>query len=101
MIVGNLIGFKSLVEREIVRFASVFLQTIFPPLITSFLYIAVFGYTIGARIKEVQGTSYLEFIIPGLLMMYVIESAYQNTSSSLFISRWAGHIQEILVSPLS
>lgn len=101
MIAGNLIGFKSLVEREIVRFTSVFLQTIFPPLVTSFLYISVFGYTIGARVKEVQGMSYLEFIIPGLLMMYVLESAYQNTSSSLFISRWAGHIQEILVSPVS
>jgi ABC-2 type transport system permease protein len=97
----NLIGFKSLVEREIVRFTSVFFQTIVPPLVTSFLYIAIFGYTIGHQIETVQGMPYLKFLIPGLIMMYVIESAYQNTSSSLFISRWAGHIQEILVTPLS
>jgi len=98
---NNLIGFKSLVEREIVRFTSVFLQTIFPPLVSSLLYISIFGYTIGRRIEEVQGIPYLNFLIPGLIMMYIIEGSYQNTSSSLFISRWAGHIQEILVSPLS
>jgi ABC-2 type transport system permease protein len=97
----SLIGFKSLVEREIVRFTSVFLQTIFPPLVSSFLYISIFGYTIGRRIEEIQGIPYLNFLIPGLVMMYVIEGSYQNTSSSLFISRWAGHIQELLVSPLS
>ena len=96
-----LIGFRSLVEREIVRFTSVFLQTIFPPLISSLLYLSIFGYTIGARIPTIHGIPYLHFLIPGLVMMYVIEAAYQNTSSSLFISRWAGHIQEILVSPLS
>lgn len=97
----NLIGFKSLVEREIIRFTSVFFQTILPPLVSSFLYIAIFGFTIGRQIEQVQQIPYLHFLIPGLIMMYVIESSYANTSSSLFISRWAGHIQEILVSPLS
>jgi len=97
----NLTGFRMLVEREILRFTSVFLQTIFPPLVSSLLYISIFGYTIGSKIPDVQGISYMHFLIPGLIMMYVIEGAYSNTSSSLFISRWAGHIQEILVSPLS
>jgi ABC-2 type transport system permease protein len=101
MKMNHLIGFKSLVEREIVRFTSVFLQTIFPPLVSSFLFITIFGYTIGSRIEQVGGVPYLNFLIPGLVMMYVIEGSYQNTSSSLFISRWAGHIQEILVAPLS
>ena len=100
-ILSNLIGFKSLVEREIIRFTSVFFQTLFPPVVSSFLYIAIFGYTIGRQINRVQDLPYLTFLIPGLIMMYVIESAYANTSSSLFISRWAGHIQEILVTPLS
>ena len=99
--ISNLIGFKSLVEREIIRFTSVFFQTLFPPLVSSFLYISIFGFTIGRQIDKVQDVPYLTFLIPGLIMMYVIESAYANTSSSLFISRWAGHIQEILVSPLS
>ncbi|OGW84931.1 MAG: hypothetical protein A3C35_05485 [Omnitrophica bacterium RIFCSPHIGHO2_02_FULL_46_11] len=97
----SLIGFKSLVEREIIRFTSVFFQTIFPPLVSSFLYIAIFGFTIGRQIERVDGMPYLNFLIPGLIMMYIIEGSYSNTSSSLFISRWAGHIQEILVTPLS
>ena len=97
----SLVGFKSLVEREIIRFTSVFFQTIFPPLVSSFLYIGIFGFTIGQRMASVRGVPYLHFLIPGLIMMYLIESSYANTSSSLFISRWAGHIQEILVSPLS
>lgn len=98
---SRFIGFKSLVEREIIRFTSVFFQTLFPPLVSSFLYIAIFGYTIGREIETVDGMPYLNFLIPGLMMMYVVEGSYSNTSSSLFISRWAGHIQEILVSPLS
>jgi len=97
----SLIGFRSLVEREVIRFTSVFLQTIFPPLVTSFLYISIFGFTIGQKIESVDGIPYLNFLIPGLIMMYVIEGSYSNTSSSLFISRWARHIEEILVSPLS
>ena len=99
--IKSLIGFKSLVEREIVRFTSVFMQTIFPPLVSSFLYISIFGFMIGNKMEYVHGMPYINFLIPGLVMMYLIESAYSNTSSSLFISRWSGHIQEILVSPLS
>src|SRR3990167_7462816 len=96
-----MIGFRTLVKREIVRFTSVFTQTIFPPLVSSFLYIFIFGFSLGARIEEVDGFPYLKFLIPGLVMMYVIEGSYQNTSSSLFISRWANNIEELLVTPLS
>ncbi len=97
----GLIGFQTLVKREIVRFLSVFGQTIFPPLVSSFLYIFIFGLSLGARIEKVDGTPYLMFMIPGILMMYVIEGSYANTSSSLFISRWANNIEELLVTPLS
>ena len=98
---ADFIGFKSLVEREIIRFTSVFKQTIFPPIISSFLFISVFGIFLGKGIEGVHGVSYLTFLIPGLIMMYLIEGSYLNTSTSLFVARWAGHIQEILVSPLS
>ncbi len=98
---NQVIGFRSLVEREIVRFTSVFKQTIFPPLVSSFLFIAVFGFFVGKNIDGVKGMPYLQFLIPGLVMMYLIENSYMNTSTSLFIARWAGHIQEILVAPLS
>ncbi len=95
------IGFRTLVRREIVRFFSVLSQTIFPPLVSSFLYIFIFGLSLGARIEAVNGVPYLRYMIPGLVMMYVIEASYTNTSSSLFISRWANNIEELLVTPLS
>lgn len=94
-------GFKTLVWREIYRFVSVFKQTITPPLVSSFLYIFIFGFSLGSRIQNVGGVPYLQFLIPGLIMMYVIEGSYANTSSSLFISRWANNIEELLVTPIS
>ncbi len=94
-------GFRTLVWREIYRFISVFRQTISPPLISSFLYIFTFGFSIGRFIDQIAGVPYLTFLIPGLLMMHAIEGSYQNTSSSLFISRWANNIEELLVTPLS
>ncbi len=98
----NSIGFQSLVKREILRFFVVFTQTILPPLISSALFIFVFGFSIGRNLSvQVEGLTYLQFMVPGLVMMYLIESPYTNTSSSLFISRWHNHIQEILLSPLS
>ncbi|MDP3920084.1 MAG: ABC transporter permease [Candidatus Omnitrophota bacterium] len=96
-----MIGFQALVHREIFRFISVFRQTIFPPVVSSFLYIFIFGFSLGRHIKTVEGVPYLTYLIPGLLMMYIIEGAYANTSSSLFISRWANNIEELLVTPLS
>lgn len=98
---GKWVGFKALVGREIQRFLSVFGQTILPPVVSSFLYIFIFGFSIGRSLQQAGGVSYLEFLIPGLVMMYLIEGSYGNTSSSLFVSRWANHIQEILVTPLS
>lgn len=88
-------------RREVYRFFSVFKQTIVPPVISSFLYIFIFGLSLGQHIHEVDGLSYMSFLIPGLVMMYNIEGSYINTSSSLYISRWHNSIQEILVTPLS
>lgn len=96
-----MIGFQTLVRREIVRFVSVFMQTIIPPLVSNFLYIFIFGYSLGSMISTVDGMPYLKFLVPGLVMMTVIEGSYQNASSSLFISRWANNIEELLVTPLS
>ncbi|HCM42455.1 MAG TPA: hypothetical protein DIS66_03985 [Candidatus Omnitrophica bacterium] len=98
---NRLIGFQTLVWREIVRFFTVAIQTLLPPLVSSFLYIFIFGLSLGKRMGELHGVPYLQFMLPGMIMMYVIESAYQNTSSSLFISRWANYIEELLVTPLS
>ena len=100
--ISNKIGFQTLVKREIYRFFVVWSQTILPPLISSSLFIFVFGFSIGRNLNmTVKGTTYLNFMVPGLVMMYLIESPYTNTSSSLFISRWQNIIQELLLSPLS
>jgi len=100
--ISNPIGFRSLVKREILRFCIVFTQTIFPPLISASLFIFIFGYSLGRNLNlSFEGGSYLHFLIPGLVMMHLIEGSYTNTYSSLFMSRWHNHIQEVLLSPLS
>lgn len=99
---SNPVGFRALVKREIMRFFVVFTQTIVPPFISAALFIFVFGFSIGRNLNlSIEGVSYIHFMIPGLVMMYLIESSYTNTSSSLFMSRWHNHIQEVLLSPLS
>ncbi len=95
------IGFFTLVRREIQRFSRLWSQTLIPPLITALLYMLIFGYSIGSRISSVQGFSYLQFIIPGLIMMSIITNSYANASTSLYIAKFQGNIQELLVSPLS
>jgi len=102
ILVHNPIGLLSLSKREILRFLTVATQTIFPPLISSALYISIFGLAIGRNINFMgDGLSYLNFIIPGLMTMHLISSSYENTCSSLFIARWHNHIQDVLLSPLS
>jgi len=101
-VIRNLVGFQTLVKREILRYFVVYTQTLIPPLISSCLFLLVFGYSIGSHLNiSIQGSNYLQFIVPGLVMMHLIESPYTNTSSSLFLSRWHNLIQELLLSPLS
>ncbi len=102
MLINNPIGILALCKREIMRFLSVATQTLFPPMISSTLFICIFGLALGKRIDlSESGITYLAFIIPGLMTMNAITSSYENASSSLFISRWHNHVQEILLSPLS
>jgi len=98
----NPVGVLTLSKREIYRFLTLTGQTIFPPLISSTLFMYIFGVAIGDRIDfSSTGLSYLAFIVPGLMTMHLISSSYENTTSSLFIARWHNHIQEILLAPLS
>jgi len=77
-------------------------QTLFPPLVSSVLFMYIFGVAIGSRVNfSATGLTYLQFITPGLMAMHLISSSYENTSSSLFIGRWHNNIQEILLAPLS
>ncbi len=100
--IHNHVGLFTLMKREVLRFFVVASQTLVPPLISASLFIFVFGLSIGRNLPVTEnGLTYLQFMVPGLVMMYLIESPYTNTSSSLFISRWHNIIQELLLSPLS
>src|SRR3989338_8817855 len=100
--VVNPVGVLTLSKREIYRFITCAGQTLFPPLMSSLLFMYIFGVAIGNRIDfSSTGLSYLGFIVPGLMTMNLISSSYENTTSSLFIARWHNHIQEVLLAPLS
>ncbi len=93
--------FRTLLSREVSRFARVWTQTLLAPLLTSALYVVIFGYGLGSRIREVEGVPYLRFILPGLILMSVITASYGNTSSSLFDAKRERYIDEVLISPMT
>ncbi len=98
---NNLTSLWTIIHKEVLRVIRIWTQTLIPPIITSSLFILIFGYSLGSRIQAVGNVSYLEFIIPGLMMMGIIMSAYSATSFSLFIQKWQNSIQELLVAPIS
>ena len=91
---------KSLTIKETTRYLRIWLQTLVPPVITTSLYFIIFGKMIGGRIGDMGGFSYMEFIVPGLIMMSVITSSYANVSSSFFSQKFQKNIEEILVAPV-
>jgi ABC-2 type transport system permease protein len=97
----NTIGFQTLLAKETRRFLRVPGQTLASPIVTTALYFLVFGYALGGRVREVDGVSYMRFIVPGLILLSVIQNAFLNTSSSMFIAKVQGTIVDLLVAPLS
>ena len=93
-------AYKTIVTREITRFMRIWPQTILPPAITMTLYFIIFGNLIGSRIGTMDGFSYMEFIVPGLIMMSVITSSYANVVSSFFSMKFQRSIEEILIAPV-
>ena len=96
----KLIALKAIVTKEILRFSRIWIQTVLPPVITTALYFIIFGNLIGPRIGEMDGFGYMEFIIPGLIMMAVITNSYANVVSSFYGSKFQRHIEEMLISPV-
>ena len=94
-------GFYVLVNREIMRFIQLWKQTIMPGVISSGLYIVVFGHALGARIGQIKDISYMHYIIPGLVMMSVINMSYQNSSSSIMQAKFLRFLEDVLITPLS
>ncbi len=97
----NWIGFWTLTNREVGRFFSVYRQTVIPGLISSVLYILIFGFTLEQRISEIQGVSYTMFILPGLIMMNTLTNASSNTSSSMLQMKLLQQLPDLLTAPLS
>lgn len=94
-------AFNTIVYCELRRFLRVWPQSLMPPVITMMLYFIVFGKFIGSQLNGMHGVSYMQFIVPGIIMMSIIMNAYNNTVFSFFIARFHNSIEEILVAPVN
>ena len=97
----NFTGFWALFIKEIRRFYSVVVQTVFAPIVSTLLYLLVFGQVIASQIETYSGLSYSQFLIPGLVMMAILQNAFSNSSSSLIQSKMHGNLTFVLLSPIS
>ena len=96
----NAVAFKTIVVKEIRRFMRIWVQTIVPPAVSALLYMMIFGTLIGSRVGEMDGHRYIDFIVPGIIMMSVITNSYANSVSSFFGAKFQSHIEEVLVAPV-
>ncbi|MDX1795887.1 MAG: ABC transporter permease [Hydrogenovibrio sp.] len=97
----NLVGCWALFAKEVRRFYSVAIQTIFAPVVSSLLYLLIFGQVIDTKIEVFSGLSYSQFLIPGLVMMTILQNAFANTSSSIIQSKMHGNLTFVMLSPIS
>lgn len=96
----NFVALKTIWIKECTRFLRIWVQTLVPPAITMTLYFVIFGNLIGKRIGSMEGFSYMEFIVPGLIMMSIITNSYANVSSSFFSAKFQRNVEELLVAPV-
>ena len=96
----NLVALGTITRREVMRILRIWTQTLIPPAITMTLYFLIFGGLIGSRVGKMGGMEYMQFIVPGLVMMSVIQNSYGNVSSSFFSSKFGRYVEELLVSPM-
>jgi len=96
----NWIGYLTILRKETVRIFRIWPQTFLPSVVTQSLYLIIFGGLIGARLGSIDGTSYVAFLVPGLVMMSAITNAFSNTAGSFFGAKFQRCIEEILVSPM-
>ena len=94
------VAFQTIVTKEILRFVRIWVQTVLPPAITMALYFVIFGKLIGAQIGDMEGFRYIDFIVPGLILMSVISNSYANVVSSFYSSKFQHNIEELLIAPL-
>lgn len=97
---SNWIGFLTLCHHELARIIRIWPQTILPPIITTILYYVIFGKVMGAKIGDMGGVSYIQYIMPGLVMMSIIDNSYVNVVSSFFSCKFFKSIEEMLITPM-
>jgi len=95
------IAYYTIIRREFIRFFRIWSQTLLPPIITTSLYFIIFGAFIGQQISDIEGFSYMQFIVPGLVMLAVITNSYSNVVTSFFSSKFMKNLEEIVVAPVS
>src|SRR5210317_1757780 len=93
------VAFMTILRKEIRRYLRIWTQTLLPSAITMSLYFVIFGSLIGSRIGQMGGFSYMEFVVPGLIMMAIVTNSYSNVASSFFGSKFNHSVEELLVSP--
>jgi len=93
-------GLRWLTAREVLRVTKLWTQTIVAPVVSSFLFIVVFGLSLGGRIKQIDGVDYDAFIVPGLITMAMVQAAYSNNASSVFQARFDRYLNDVLAAPM-
>ena len=93
-------AFRTILTKEILRFSRIWIQTVLPPMVTTALYFVIFGQLIGSRLGEMDGHPYIDFIVPGLILMSVISNSYANVVSSFYNAKFQRHVEELLISPV-
>ncbi len=94
------IAFKTILVKEVRRFTRIWIQTILPPMITTALYFVIFGKMIGSQLAPIAGYSYMDYIVPGLIMMTIISNSYANVVSSFYGAKFSNYVEELLISPI-
>ncbi len=94
------VAFKTLLRKEIRRFSRIWVQTILPPVITTALYFIIFGNLIGRQLPAIEGYRYIDYIVPGLILMSIISNAYANVVSSFYGSKFQHYVEEQLIAPI-
>lgn len=97
---ANLVALGTITRREVHRMLRIWTQTLVPPAITMTLYFVIFGKVIGSRVGPMHGFSYMQYIVPGLVMMSIINNSYGNITSSFFGSKFGRYVEEMLASPM-
>ena len=96
----NRIALATILIKETRRFLRIWIQTVLPPMVTTALYFVIFGNLIGQRIGPVSGYSYIDYIVPGLILMAVLTNSYANVVSSFYSAKFAHFVEELLIAPV-